>query len=141
MINHLNSGFTGQQWIIIFALNTIYLNAQIINSNKSTIAEFYDGQVKSIEINGAKVSSQFRLKKWANKYNYVNHPEIRSASKNNSFFLNVGITNTSSFLNLNKFDFKENNGYIFGLTFQHSFSEIYLASDSLKNNIYITLYL
>ena len=37
-------------------------------------------------------------------------------------------------MNLNKFDFKENNGYIFGLTFQHSFSEIYLASDSLKNN-------
>ncbi|WP_425628720.1 hypothetical protein [Cellulophaga lytica] len=120
--------------LLTFVLNSLFLNAQIINSNKSTIAEFYDGQVKTVELNGAKVSTQFRLKTWTNEYNYVNQPEIRSAIKNNSFFLNAGITNTSTFLNLNKFDFKENNGYTFGLTFQHSFNEIYLASDSLKYN-------
>lgn len=120
--------------ILVFLLNTIFLKAQIINSNKNTIAEFYDGQVKRVELNGAKVSMQFRLKSWMTIYDYVNPPEIRSAIKINSLFLNAGITNTSSFLNLNKFDFKENNGYTFGLTFQQSFNEIYLASDSLRNN-------
>ena len=90
--------------ILVFLLNTIFLKAQIINSNKNTIAEFYDGQVKRVELNGAKVSMQFRLKPWITKYNYVNQPEIRSAIKINSLFLNAGITNTSSFLNLNKFD-------------------------------------
>src|SRR5690606_19626307 len=35
---------------------------------------------------------------------------------------------------LNKFNFAANNGWIFGATFQHSFSEIYLAADSIKSN-------
>lgn len=106
--------------------------SQLINSNKNTVSEFYDGNVKSVELNGAKVTAQFRLKTWHNNYDYVNQPEITSAVKNNSLFLNTGITNTGNFLNLNKFDFKKNNGYILGLTFQHSFSEIYLANDSIN---------
>jgi hypothetical protein len=133
-LNTLNLIKMKKAILFVFVLTAISNNAQVINSNKTTVAEFYDGQVKRVELNGAKVSVQFRLKNWTNKYNYVSQPEIRSAIKNNSFFLNLGITNTSSFLNLNKFDFKENNGYTFGLTFQHSFSEIYLASDSLKYN-------
>lgn len=38
------------------------------------------------------------------------------------------------FFNVSKFDFKKNNGVTFGIAFQHSFSEIYLAIDSINNN-------
>ena len=109
---------------------------QVVNSNKTTVAQFYDGQVKTVELNGGKVEGQFKLGflSWDTDYEYVDHPEIKSAEKHNTFFINLGITNSSSFLNLNKFDFKEKNGIILGATFQHSFSEIYLATDTTDYN-------
>lgn len=119
---------------LILILVNFYGFAQLKDSNKNTVGEFYDGKVKRVELNGAKVATQFRIKHWKKKYEYIAQPDIRSAVKNNSFFINAGITNTSNFLNLNKFDFKENNGYTIGITFQHSFDEIYLASDSLQFN-------
>ncbi|WP_340202006.1 hypothetical protein [Ascidiimonas sp. W6] len=122
--------------ISIFLLKSIFSMGQVINSNKTTVAQFYNAEVKTIELNGAKVQAQFKLGflSWSDDYVYKNQPEIRSAQKHNTFFLNLGITNSSSFLNLNKFDFKENNGYVVGATYQHSFSEIYLAADSTNYN-------
>ncbi|MCB0463972.1 MAG: hypothetical protein KDC81_14830 [Flavobacteriaceae bacterium] len=109
---------------------------QVVNSNKTTVAQFYDGQVKTIELNGGKVEGQFKLGfiSWSRRYDYVEQPEIKSAEKHNTFFINLGITNSSSFLNLNDFDFKEKNGFVVGATYQHSFSEIYLAADTIKYN-------
>lgn len=109
--------------------------SQLINSNQSTVGEFYDGKVKSIEINGAKVAGQLRLATFNPTYGNVNDMETITAVKNNSLFLNLGLTNTNNnILNLSKFDFKKNNGFTVGMTFQHSFSEIYLAKDSVNSN-------
>lgn len=120
--------------LTILLLNSLIGYSQIVNSNKTTLAQFFDADVNRVELNGAKISTQLRLKKWKTPYVYKNHPEIKSAEKNNAVFFNVGATNTSSILNLNKFDFKENNGYTFGIEFQHSFSEIYLSKDSTNMN-------
>lgn len=125
----------------ILSLITILVSlagfSQLINSNQSTIGEFYDGKVKTIEINGAKVSGQLRLPPYnfTNSYAFKNHSEVKSAVKNNSFFFNFGLTNTNStILNLSKFDFKKNNGFTAGFTFQHAFSEIYLAKNPSIHN-------
>lgn len=121
----------------IILLSNVFVHSQIVNSQKNTIGEFYDADVKRVELNGAKVSSQIRLRSFSKAYIFSVHPDsakTRSALKHNTFYLNFGITNTSSFLNLNKFNFKENNGFTFGFTFQHSFNEIYLSSDSMKYN-------
>ena len=118
----------------ILLLSSLIGYSQIVNSNKTTLAQFYNADVNRVELNGAKISTQFRLKKWKTPYVYKNHPEIKSAEKNNAVFFNLGATNTSSFLNLNKLDLKENNGYTLGIEFQHSFSEVYLSRDSINTN-------
>lgn len=110
--------------------------SQVVNSNKNTVGQFFDGQVKAIELNGGKVTGQFRLNfiSWTVPYSYKKQTEITSAKKHNTFFINLGITNSSDFLNLNKFDFSENNGFVVGGTFQNAFSEVYLATDSINKN-------
>jgi hypothetical protein len=123
-----------QTLVFIFYLCSFYSFSQIVNSNKNTINDFYDAQVKNVELNGAKATIQLRLKKWTTPYTYVSQPAITSAVKNSAFFLNLGVTNTSTFLNLNKFDFKKNNGYTFGIAYQHAFNEIYLASTPASQN-------
>lgn len=121
--------------IFIFLIPSLMI-CQVINSNKTTVAQFYDGQVKTIEFNGGKVEGQFKLGflSWSTPYEYIKNPEIKSAEKHNTLFINLGITNSSSFLNLNNFDFREKNGFVVGATFQHSFSEIYLAADTTRYN-------
>ncbi len=109
--------------------------SQIINSNEATIAEFYNGKVNSFELNGAKVTGQFHIPLLASLIHpivpYENKQGMETAEKINTFYINVGITNTGgNILNLNKFDFKENNGVALGITFQHSFDKIYLAADN-----------
>ena len=93
--------------------------SQIVNSNKTTLAQYYDGDVNRVELNGAKIATQFRLKKWKTPFFYKSQPEIKSSEKNNAVFFNLGATNTSSFLNLNKLEFKENNGYTLGIEYQN----------------------
>lgn len=121
--------------LIFITLYSICSYSQLIDSNKNTFNEFYNGEVKSIELNGAKATVQFKLFNLKpSRYKYTNQEEITSAVKNNAFFLNLGVTNTTTFLNLNKFDFKENNGFTAGFTYQHAFSKIFLAKEPLKNN-------
>lgn len=120
--------------ILFFSLISSFCYSQIVDSNKNTINEFYDGLVKSVEINGAKAKGQFLISTKPKKYVYTKRPDISSAVKNKTLLFNIGVTNTSDFLNLNKFDFKENNGYTVGFTYQHAFNEVYLALDSINNN-------
>ena len=79
--------------------------SQIVNSNKTTIAQFYDADVNRIELNGAKISTQFRLKKGNTPYVYKNHSEIKSAEKNKAVFFNVGAYKESLDYTLDKSGF------------------------------------
>jgi len=118
----------------LFVLYPLLGFSQIINSNEITVAEFYDGKVKTVEVNGAKVTGQFRLYPffWNKKetgWTYENNGE-KTAEKLNAIFFNFGLTNTgNTLLNLNKLNLKNNNGWIFGLTFQHAFDKIYQVDE------------
>ncbi|WP_114791423.1 hypothetical protein U0035_00865 [Niabella yanshanensis] len=111
--------------------------SQIVNSNQNIVAEFYDARINNIEINGAKAAGQVRLARLPSwPYQFLNCREEKiSAKKNNALFFSLGLTNTNNeMFNVNKFNFKRNNGVSTGITFQHSFSEVYLGCDSVNQN-------
>jgi hypothetical protein len=118
--------------IYLLLLLSVYINAQIVNSNEKTIGEFYNADVSQFTLNGGKVELQFRLRtpKTENWFIKNSDPKIYSALKTRMLFLDVGLTNTKSFLNVNDFDF-DAVGLKAGLTYQSSFNTILV--DDLGN--------
>tara|TARA_R110001606_G_scaffold86598_4_gene196018 strand:+ start:12090 stop:13133 length:1044 start_codon:yes stop_codon:yes gene_type:complete len=109
--------------LFCFLLFSIFINAQVVNSNEKSIGAFYNATVNQLKLDGGKIEFQLRLKK-PNETIYTKKEQI-SAIKSKTWFLNLGITNTKSFLSVNDFDFNSV-GYKGGITFQNSFNKIYL---------------
>ena len=63
--------------IIFFTLFITKTYTQVINSNKTTVAQFYDGKVKTFELNGAKITGQFKIGFLSDTihYDYKKNPE------------------------------------------------------------------
>lgn len=115
-----------KNFLLVFILFiSVSLNAQIVNSNEKTIGDFYNADVSQFTLNGGEVSLQFRLRDPKSETWFLkkSNPKIYSALKTRMLFLNVGLTNTKSFLNVNDFDF-ESVGFKAGVTYQSAFNAI-----------------
>lgn len=124
--------------LLLLLLTSLSIQSQIINSNEKTIGEFYNADVNQFTLNGGKVELQFRLRdpKTENWFIRKSNSKVYSALKTRMLYLDVGLTNTKSFLNVNDFDFSTV-GFKSGLTYQSSFNTI-LVDDSgnpIVNNL------
>jgi hypothetical protein len=120
--------------------------AQVKNSNKMNVADFFDASSKRVTINKGEFNFQFRL--WKDTLHYVSRGErikasdtikIRTAEKIQGLFLDGGFTNTKSFIDVDQFDLKSV-GYKLGVTYQHAFSKIYYHDSSYTKIIYPKLF-
>ncbi|SDR71927.1 hypothetical protein [Christiangramia echinicola] len=118
-------------FFLIIIINTS-VHSQIKNSNKTEIAEFYDATLKNLTLNGGELSFQVKLHRFPFKYG--NENKEKTAEKWNTFFLDLGVTNTSSFTNFQKLKL-EKIGYEMGLTFQHSFTKAYYDLEGVYENL------
>ncbi|MFK7832095.1 MAG: hypothetical protein AB8B52_02350 [Winogradskyella sp.] len=117
--------------IILFLFYFLNMNSQVLNGKKNTIAEFYDAEIKQIIIDGGKVTAQLKLKQYPRKFTRNGE---RSSVKQDAIFIDLGLTNTSSFLDFRKLRLKTV-GVTGGITYQHSFSKLLLKDDeSLKED-------
>lgn len=113
--------------IYLLLFFSIVINAQIVNSNEKTIGEFYNADVNQFTLNAGKVELQFRLRKPSSTLWYRGDSPTKqyTAKKTRMLFLDIGLTNTKSFLNVNDFDF-DAVGLKTGLTYQSSFNGIFI---------------
>lgn len=118
--------------LIIAFFTTSLISSQVLNGNQNTIAEFYDGDVTQINLNGGKLEFQYKIYDSPLLF-FRNEDEvkIRTAVKKDAIFIDGGFTNTKSFLDFRKIDFK-NIGYSLGMTYQNSFSRI-ITRDGTSN--------
>ena len=106
--------------------------AQIKNSEENVVANIYNASVNSFEFSGGETTLQIKLtpSEWSTSYVDKSNPNVQTAKKLHAIFIKAGITNTKKFIDLDKFDFKENNGLLFGLQYNYSFKEVFKRSDN-----------
>lgn len=123
---------------LVFLLISFNNYAQITNSNEYNVLELYNAKASFFVLKGGEIAIDYNVKNWNTDWwlkidkDSITKKEIITARKNNALFVKAGLTNTKKFQNLNKFDFKKNNGLTFGVSFKHSFKEVYILSENKR---------
>lgn len=116
-------------------LTTIPTFAQIKNSEENSVLNLYNASANSFEFSGGETSVQVRVATISTVRNPVKDKDRISSIKYHRIFLKAGITNTKKFIDIDKFDFKENNGLAFGLIYKYSFDDIFLKENGDTYNM------
>lgn len=110
--------------------------SQIKNSDENTVLNLYNASANSFEFSGGETSVQVRVATLSTVRNPVENKDEISSIKHHRLFVKAGITNTKKFIDIDKFDFKENNGLSFGLIYKYSFDDIFLEDGGDTYNMY-----
>lgn len=111
---------------LLFFINTSY--GQIKNSEEKNVASFFNAKSNRIELTGGETSFKQRIGKWYGTFLGKGTSDTSSV-KVTGLFYQIGITETKKFIDIDNFDFGENNGILAGLEFIHSFDKIYKNKD------------
>ncbi|MEW4924639.1 hypothetical protein [Algibacter sp. 2305UL17-15] len=122
-----NHAFISLTFFCLF-IPTLTISAQFKNSQQNEVGRIYNAETKTINFSGGETSIEIKL--YGNEGNFsTRYSDQNSAKKKFSLFAKAGITNSKKFIDIDEFDFKENNGLLIGLSARWSFDDIYI----LKN--------
>ena len=116
--------------LLIFLISLIFSftgisQIQIQNSEQNVVGRIYNADTKSINFSGGETS--FEVKICHDSIDYETRITKKKAAKKFwALFLKGGITNTKKFIDLDDFNFSENNGLLFGINGRISFKDVYL---------------
>ncbi|MEM9361473.1 MAG: hypothetical protein AAGA43_02510 [Bacteroidota bacterium] len=107
---------------------SLNVNAQFKNSEENEVGRIYNAETKAINFSGGETSFEIRVFKSEQDYD-TRYSNQNSAKKKFAVFLKAGVTNSKEFIDIDEFDFKENNGLLLGANVRWSFDDVYILNN------------